>query len=211
MQDDNFNTFLSIHNATPIKIKTDLVDYAFSSKVIGMYRQWLIVDFDDAMEGFLDTLKPGIRLTVKYKREGIYYQFTAVLKRLILNPKPFLILGQPGPLENIERRKLPRLPCDFPGNMEVKRNIEMGVININEKGCRVRFSTDSVNINDFRKGDTVKLRIKIPERHTGFIVVGEIRERHAVEGIIEAGILFNKPPNALISYAEFLKNNSEVS
>lgn len=95
--------------------------------------------------------------------------------------------------------------------MEVKRNIEMAVININVKGCRIRFSSGSENINDFRKGDHVKLRIRILNRHTGFIVKGEIREWHSTANLIEAGILFYDPPNALIAHIENLKNNSEVS
>jgi hypothetical protein len=208
MHANNIHTFLSIHNGTPIILKTDSVDYVFTSKVIGMHRQWLIVDYDSALEGFADLLKPGIRFTVSFNRDGVYYQFTARWKRLILEPKPIIILSQPGPLENIERRKLFRIPCDLPGNMEVRRNIEMAVININVKGCRIRFASGSETINDFRKGDHVQLRIKIPDRHTGFIVKGEIREWHSIQNRIEAGILFHDPPNALIARIEKLKNDN---
>lgn len=208
MHANNIHTFLSIHNGTPIKLKADSVDYVFTSKVLGMHRQWLIADFDFALEGFSDLLKPGIRFSVRFYRDGIYYQFTALWKRLILEPKPIIILGQPGPLENIERRKLLRIPCDLPGSMEVRRNIEIRVININVKGCRICLSSGSGSINDFRKGDHVKLRIKIPDRHTGFIVQGEIREWHSTENQIEAGILFHAPSNALIAHIKKLKNDS---
>ena len=210
MQAHNIHTFLSIHNGTPIKLKADAVDYVFNSKVIGMHRHWLIVDYDLALEGFADLLKPGIKLSVRFYRNGVYHQFTALWERLIAEPKPIIVLSQPSPLENIERRQLFRIPCDLPGNMEVRRNIEMDVININVKGCRIRFSSGSENINDFRKGDHVKLRIKIPDRHTGFIVKGEIRGWHTTDCGIEAGILFYDPPNALVDHIEKLKNDSHV-
>lgn len=88
MQDNNIHTFLAIHNGTPIRLKADAVDYVFSSKLIGMYRQWLIIDYDYAMEGFSDLLKPGIRFSVRFYRDGVYYQFTAFWKRAISDPKP---------------------------------------------------------------------------------------------------------------------------
>ena len=59
MVKSDLNAFLSVHNGTPIKLKTDLVDYIFASKVMGMYRQWLIVDYDEAMDAFGESMKPG--------------------------------------------------------------------------------------------------------------------------------------------------------
>lgn len=208
MPKPDLNAFLSVHNGTPIKLKLDSVDYIFASQVMGMHRQWLIVEYDDAMDAFVDAIQPGIVFRVRFYREGRYYQFTAMLKRIVTAPKPVLILGQPGPLENIERRELPRIRCDLPGNMEVKRHIRIAVININAKGCRVRFSKDSESEHDFRKGDRVKLRIKIPERHTGFIVEGDLRAWQISSDSVEAGIRFHAPPDALKRFVAQLEKST---
>ena len=205
MPKPDLNAFLSVHNGTPIKIKTDLVDYIFASKVIGMHRQWLIVDYDEAMDAFSENIKPGTIFRVRFYREGRYYQFTSKLKRIVSGPEPALILGQPGPLKDLERRRSPRIPCDLPGNMEVKRHIQIDIININARGCRVRFPIGSGSEHDFRKGDRIKLRIKIPERHTGYIVEGDLRQWQILEDRVEAGILFCDPPNALKTYIEQLE------
>ena len=211
MVKSDLNAFLSVHNGTPIKLKTDLVDYIFASKVMGMYRQWLIVDYDEAMDAFGESMKPGSIFWVQFYREGRYYQFRSKLKRIVSFPKPVLILAQPGPLEDIERRQLTRITCDLPGNMEVKRHIQIAVININAKGCRVRFPIDSGSQHDFRKGDRVKLRIKIPERHTGFIVEGDLRQWQISEDYVEAGILFCDSPNALKTYIEQLEKRNHIA
>jgi hypothetical protein len=95
--------------------------------------------------------------------------------------------------------------------MEVKRHIQIAVININAKGCRVRFPIDSGSQHDFRKGDRVKLRIKIPERHTGFIVEGDLRQWQISEDYVEAGILFCDSPNALKTYIEQLEKRNHIA
>jgi hypothetical protein len=189
---------------TALQLRAEGVDHPLTSRVIGWRQEWLVVEYSDAMTAFDHLIRPGIKITVRFQLQGAYHQFASGLRQILQTPKRVLVLDQPGPLENIERRALPRHDCDLPSRMEVRRLIDGRIININTKGCRLRYAWDSQHPVAFHKGDAVKLRIKIPERHTAFIVAGEIRGLNVLPDAVEAGILFGHTPQGLLTYLDSL-------
>jgi hypothetical protein len=199
---ENAKSSLTLNADTVIQLQPEGAAQFVTSRIMGLYQDGLVVEYNDAMTVFGHLFRPGIQISVRLQHHDRYHQFSAGLRQVRQAPRRVLVLDQPGPMENIERRAQPRHVCDLPCHMEVRHQAEGRLININIKGCRLRYAWDSQYPPAFHKGDSVKLRIKIPARHTAYSVEGEIRGLTVRADAVEAGILFRDLPQALQTYLE---------
>jgi len=176
---------------TAISVECDGIDYVFSSRVVGRLKQWLVITYDPAMEGFHDQIKPGSRLEIRFLRHGTYNRMEVFLKRMVSGGAKALVIDRPSKVEMIERRLQPRRDCDLKALMEVRRQAEVTIININAKGCRLRMPCGTGDQPMMRKQDRVLLAITLPGEGRKVSMTGEIRNLVGTREHVEAGILFD--------------------
>lgn len=200
-----FLSHTEIPAGTPLMVDVGGVDYTFSSRFVGCRDNWLVIDYDPAMEAFDDMIHPGSVLGVRFHIGGVYLRFDAVLNRIILDRAKAVVLERPGAVRNIERRSLPRIPCDLPADMEVRKSLDVSVLNINHKGCRVRCPVGKGSPPAVESGDRIRLRIRFPGQKRGIFVEGEVRNATAGESGLEVGIRFDALPQVLQSAVDRLQ------
>lgn len=196
------NPVLFVPINTPLRVEVEGTDYPFSCKLVRKTGMSMLISRDPAMEAFEDMVKQGAPLTIKFHRETVFYRFSAILEYIPAEPDQLLEIGKLGRVENIERRSAFRIPCDLAANLEVKRNLDVSVTDINKKGCRVRFPVpaDPESGTPIRKTDRVRIRIRIPGKTKAVLVEGEVRNLVSSKEGMEAGILFDRFPQELRPY-----------
>ena len=205
MVSNNDSTFDFIMEGEMLSIEFKGVDYIFPSRVIGKLDHWLVVAKDPALETFSDQIRPGSRLTMRFVSGGSYCQTDAHLKRILADDTAALVIERPGRIERIERRTQPRWACHFSARMELRRETEVVITNINAKGCRLRWPEVPDERSSVFEGDRVHLEASIPGCPRPVLIRGEVRNLSSSDGYVEAGILFDGPPRELPEIIERVK------
>lgn len=210
MKTSDGNPFNILAADTAISFECEGIDYVFASHVVGRLKQWLVITRDPAMEAFEDQIKPGCRLDVRFIHQGRSCRMEAYLKRMISGGAKPLVIDRPGAVETIERRQHPRHDCHLGARMEIRRQAEVTIVNINAKGCRLRIPWGDGGQVLLREQDRVSLEIRLPGEGRIVPMTGEIRNLVQKPEHVEAGILFEASSSGLADILASLDEREDI-
>jgi hypothetical protein len=197
---------------TPLQIRIEGIDFTFNSTFEGVADGGhLLIEFDPHMRLFQTRLKPGDYFSAHYLSEDdVYHLFKARFDGLTTGLPTQVILQHPQEVMNIERRSMKRLDCTVEARVEIRKNLEVHLRDINQKGCRLVADLAHHDIAYLSPSDRVRLRLRAPEGQHGYIVEGQVRNVVVRDDKLEAGVLFDTLPETLRTFIDSLAGSASL-
>ena len=188
-----------------IQVRIEDIDFMFGSRLIGAGEDGrVLVSIDEAMDRLEERLQPGMIISTYYLADDIYHMFNTRFECLSDDPQPVMVLEAPTEVLNIERRSQRRIHCTLPARVDVRKTLAMEIVDINQKGCRIKAPVEAAETVRLESSDRILLRIRAPQSPHGYIVEGQVRNVYRRGETLEAGVLFDTLPETLKSYIESL-------
>ena len=133
-----------IELGTEFQIEIEGITFRLKSTLVGMeLGQYLIIktpSFPSEVGNIKQKLFPGIEIVVRYLHKGTVFGFRTQLIEAFFTPRRLLFLEYPKVIEHYDLRSNRRVECIIPAKIILKeKETEGTILDINEKGCRIRY------------------------------------------------------------------------
>lgn len=136
---------LNVELNNPLSIQIEGMEGHFRSILVGLVPQEYLIIRIPSFFSDQNQLHEGKHLTVQYQSLGKIYGFSSNIVGIVDKPYPLIFLSYPEEVDNLHRRKNPRVSCYIPAIANLKKTELKGVISdISRNGCKFIIKVPSI-------------------------------------------------------------------
>lgn len=185
---------MDIENGTKIALEFAGLDERVGSVLVGMAPDAYLILYVPLSHKAKKKATRKTVLTGRYVFQGTVFGFKSQILEHIAYPASLLFLTFPPKVEVLELRREPRVPCLFPGRVNVG-NVSAGglVMDMSPSGCRLEFKKSKATVDDgvFSPGLRVQLEFYAVEEKNAYSIYSEVVNSFCKNGTVSVGLRFD--------------------
>lgn len=185
---------MQIEIGTKIALEFAGLDERVGSILVGMSPESYLILYAQLSQGAKKKAKRKNVVTGRYVFQGTVFGFKSQILDHIMYPASLLFLSFPPTVEVLELRREPRVPCLFPGRVNVGAVSAGGLVtDMSPSGCRLEVKKSAATVDDsiFSPGLRVQLEFYAVEEKNSYSVYCGVVNSFCKDDTLSVGLRFD--------------------